>query len=137
MRDVVAMTALTLTEAAPQLHRDDIAAENYTRDLMARCEREQELNAFISIDRTLLSLAARRADEKRRAGQLLGPLHSVPIALKDNINTTGLQTTAGSAGLVEFRAQSDAPVARWLFEAGALLLGKSSMLVPSIGPRFR
>lgn len=127
------MTRLKLTDAAALLRRGDLAAEDYARDLIDRCERQRDLNAFLAIDGAALSLAARKADEKRRAGQPLGPLHGVPIAIKDNINTAALPTTAGTAGLEGFRPTSDAPVVRRLFEAGALLLGKTNMHELSMG----
>lgn len=140
-RAAEAMTWPTLMEAARRLRAGDVAAEDYARDLMDRGERASGLNAFISLDRTALSQAARLKDEQRRAGRHLGSLHGIPIAFKDNINTASLPTTVGTPALEGFRPQFDAPVAQRLFEAGALLLGKTNMHELSMGwtgnnPRF-
>lgn len=72
--------------------------------------------------------AADRLDRERRAGRLRGPLHGIPVLLKDNIDTAdGMTTTAGSLALVGWRPPEDAGVAARLRRAGALLLGKTNL----------
>lgn len=72
--------------------------------------------------------ATRRLDRERKAGHVRGPLHGIPILIKDNIETSDrTATTAGSLALANWRAPSDAPVAASLRAAGAIILGKSNL----------
>lgn len=85
------------------------------------------LNAVIAMNPDALRIAD-QLDEERRAGRLRGPLHGVPILLKDNIDTGDRQlTTAGSLSLSDVPAASDAEVTRRLREAGAVILGKANL----------
>jgi amidase len=73
-------------------------------------------------------LIARALDEDRKAGRLRGPLHGVPILLKDNIATADkMETTAGALALVGARPREDSTIAQRLRQAGAVILGKASM----------
>ena len=85
------------------------------------------LNAVLELNPDALSIAAER-DAERLNGSLRGPLHGIPILLKDNIETGDtLQTSAGSPALVGLPAAQDADVVRKLREAGAIILGKANM----------
>ncbi len=127
------LSELDLKAAASALRRGDFAAEDYARALLARGRRFTWLNAFISQDRDAVLEAARSADEARAAGAPLGPLHGVPVVIKDNIETAALTTTAGTAALRGFRPGRDAPVAARLLAAGAILLAKANMHELAIG----
>src|SRR5207248_2062607 len=71
---------------------------------------------------------ARELDSARAAGRLLGPLHGIPILLKDNVGTADrMQTTAGSLALLNVPVTRDAPVAQRLRDAGAVILGKTNL----------
>lgn len=86
-----------------------------------------KLRAVIEVNPEAERLASERDDE-RRAGRVRGPLHGIPILLKDNIDTAdAMTTTAGSLALEGLRAVTDATVAARLREAGAILLGKANM----------
>ena len=113
----------TAAEAADAIRAGEISSVEYTEALLARCEAGRELNAFIGFDPDAVRVAATEAD--RRGAD--GPLHGVPLALKDNIDTRCMPTTAGTPSLRDHRPETDAPVARALFDAGALLLGKTNM----------
>lgn len=83
-----------------------------------------KLNSFIETSKESLRIAD-QMDAERRAGNVRGPLHGIPIALKDNIDTVDdLKTAAGSLALVDSMPLQDATVAANLREAGAILLGK-------------
>jgi len=85
------------------------------------------LAAVIETNPNAVAIAA-RLDNERRAGTVRGPLHGIPVLLKDNIATAdNLQTTAGSLALVNSRVPADAPIARKLREAGAVILGKANL----------
>jgi amidase len=71
---------------------------------------------------------ARALDEERKAGRLRGPLHGIPVLLKDNIATADkMETTAGTLALVGARPREDSTIAQRLRQAGAIILGKASM----------
>lgn len=124
---------LGVAAAAQAMRRGELAAESYARALLAHNRRHRWLNAFISLDEELLLEAARRADQARAAGEPMGPLHGVPLAIKDNIETREYATTAGTEALRDFHPGRDAPVVQRLAHAGALILGKANMHELAIG----
>src|ERR671932_2738402 len=85
------------------------------------------LNSVIETNPEALSIAD-ALDRERRAGRVRGPLHGVPVLIKDNVATADrMETTAGSLALVGARPERDAFVAQRLREAGAVILGKANM----------
>lgn len=92
-----------------------------------------QLNAYITVTAELAISQAKKAEKelfaakKSKAHRDRGPLHGIPISLKDNIYTRGIRTTAGSKILRDFVPKEDAPVVSRLYEAGAILLGKTNM----------
>jgi mandelamide amidase len=121
------LTALTISEAAAALQRGDITATAYADALLARAARLAELNAFIHHEPAQVRAAARAADQLRASGAKLGLLHGVPLALKDNLDTAGLATTAGTPGLRSNKPGRNAPVVQRLLDAGALVFGKANL----------
>ena len=98
--------------------------ESYIARIMAR---NADLHAVIEINPDALSIAD-ALDAERRAGKIRGPLHGIPVLIKDNIATLDkLQTTAGSLALVGSRVPRDAFIAAQLRAAGAVLLGKTNL----------
>ena len=95
---------------------------------LARIEHlNSNINAFLTVTAELALQDARRAERELLRGHRRGPLHGIPIALKDNICTRGIPATAGSAILRDFVPAEDATVVRRLRRAGAVLLGKTNM----------
>lgn len=123
----VDLTELTVGAAAQMLRAGDLTAESYTQALLDRAAARADLNAFITLDPDQALAAARDADTRRVAGGEVGVLHGVPLALKDNIDTTALATTGGTPKLRGYRPARNAPVAQALLDAGALVLGKTNM----------
>ncbi len=122
------LASLTLAEAAALLKARRTSSVELTRACLARIDKlEPRLNAFITLiaDRALES--AEVADREIGGGRYRGPLHGIPIALKDNIDTAGIRTTAASALFADRVPSEDAEVARRLRQAGAILLGKLNM----------
>jgi mandelamide amidase len=121
------LTELTVVQAVEALRAGDLTAEAYVTALLSRCHALEELKAFTTLDDAQALEAARAADKKRAGGAALAPLHGLPLALKDNIDTAALPTTAATPALRQHRPRADAPVAAALFREGAILLGKNNM----------
>jgi mandelamide amidase len=121
------LTALTIGEAAAALQRGDVTAAAYADALLARAALGSRLNAFIHHDPAQVRADAQAADQRRASGAALGPLHGVPLALKDNLDTAGMVTTAGTPALRGNRPARNAPVVQRLLDAGAVLFGKAGL----------
>lgn len=128
-----AMTALSAAEAVAAMRAGTITALAYADALLARCDAGADLNAFITLDPAAVRAQARAADARRAAGADLGPLHGLPIPVKDSINTADLPTTAGTAALRDFRPAADASLVARLRDAGAIILGKTNLHELSLG----
>jgi aspartyl-tRNA(Asn)/glutamyl-tRNA(Gln) amidotransferase subunit A len=103
--------------------------------LLRRCERlEPTLNAFITLDPERILAEARRTEQELRAGRPRGPLHGVPIAVKDLCWTRGERTTGGSKVLADFVPDEDATVVARLRAAGAIVFGKTNTPEFAYGP---
>lgn len=119
---------LTIAEAAALVRRRRVSPVELAQAALERIERLQpKLNAFITITGEAALEEARRLEEERRAGRLRGPLHGIPIALKDLYDTAGVRTTAASAQYADRVPAEDATVVRRLREAGAVIVGKLNM----------
>jgi mandelamide amidase len=127
------LNGLSATAACDAMRKGDIKAEDYAAALLNRCEAGKQLNAFISLDSAKVMEAARDADRRRASGVYLGPLHGLPIPIKDSINTKDLPTTAGTPALRNFRPKDDAPIVRVIYDGGAILLGKTNLHELSFG----
>jgi aspartyl-tRNA(Asn)/glutamyl-tRNA(Gln) amidotransferase subunit A len=122
------LASLSLAQAAARLKSRQASSVELTEACLKRIEVYQpKLNAFITVLREEALKQAREADVELRAGRSRGPLHGIPIALKDNIDTMGIRTTAASAVFDDRVPKEDAEVARRLKEAGAVLLGKLNL----------
>jgi len=117
----------TATEAINQIRSGSITAEHYASRLLERFRETKELNAITWIDESRVLEDARFVDGARSKGQPLGPLAGLPIIIKDNINTVGFPTTAGTPALKGSYPKSNAPVVDILLNNGAILFGKTNM----------
>jgi Asp-tRNA(Asn)/Glu-tRNA(Gln) amidotransferase A subunit family amidase len=117
---------LTATEAAAEIARGAISAEDYTRACLDRIEAlDREIRAFVHLDRDHALAQARRLDERRLEGHALGPLHGIPVAIKDIIDTADYPTECGSPLVAGRRPRQDATVVTKLRAAGAVIIGKT------------
>src|SRR5215472_9184535 len=120
------LTALTATEAAAEIARGAVSAEDYVRACLDRIEGlDGEIKAFAHLDREHALAQARALDERRIQGHPLGPLHGVPVAIKDIIDTADFPTELGSPLAAGRRPWRDATVVARLRAAGAVIIGKS------------
>jgi aspartyl-tRNA(Asn)/glutamyl-tRNA(Gln) amidotransferase subunit A len=122
------LTFASIEELAPLLEKKKISPVELAQWYLSRIERlNPQLNAFITVTAERAIAEARVAERELARGRRRGPLHGIPIALKDNIWTRGIRTTAGSAILRDFVPTEDATVVRRLKKAGAVLLGKTNL----------
>ena len=91
------LVQLTASEAAAEIARGAISAEDYTRACLDRIEAlDGEIKAFVHLDREHALAQARALDERRTHGHSIGPLHGIPVAIKDIIDTADYPTELGS-----------------------------------------
>lgn len=128
-----ALTDLTALDAVTAMRNGDMTAEAYANALIDRCEAGKHLNAFISFEPQRVLEAARVADAARAAGATPGPLHGLPIPVKDSVNTKEYSTTGGTRALANFHPADDAELVRRLKQAGAVVLGKTNIHELSFG----
>jgi aspartyl-tRNA(Asn)/glutamyl-tRNA(Gln) amidotransferase subunit A len=119
------LTDLTIAEAARSIEGKQISPVELTEAYLARIERvNPALNAYVTVTAERAREDARRAADEIARGEYRGPLHGVPIGLKDLYATAGIRTTAGSKILADWVPEADSTAARRLREAGSVLLGK-------------
>ena len=122
------LTDLTVAEAAPLIRRRKVSPIELTEACLARIERlEPALNAFVTVTGDAARAAAAEAERLIARGGWLGPLHGVPVAIKDLCATRGVRTTAGSKVLADNVPDFDATVVARLKAAGAVIVGKTNM----------
>ena len=120
------LTALTATEAASEIAHGAISAEDYTGACLERIAAvESEVRAFIHLDAERALAQARALDRLKANGDRLGPLHGIPIGIKDVFDTADYPTEYGSPIFAGRRPEADATAVRKLREAGAVIIGKT------------
>jgi aspartyl-tRNA(Asn)/glutamyl-tRNA(Gln) amidotransferase subunit A len=122
------LSQLSLAEASARIRARTLTPTQLTEACLARIQTyNPKLNAFITVLREQALAQAREMETEQRAGRFRSPLHGIPIALKDNIDTAGIRTTAASAVFDERVPEHDAEVTRRLKEAGAVFVGKTNL----------
>ncbi len=122
------LSYLTISEAAAGLRRKEFSPLELTKDCLARIEAiDGKLHSFITLTAELALRLAEQAEREPRSGKDRGPLHGIPIALKDLYATKGIRTTCHSAVLEHWIPNHDATAVTKLQEAGTILLGKLGM----------
>jgi aspartyl-tRNA(Asn)/glutamyl-tRNA(Gln) amidotransferase subunit A len=116
---------LSVVEGAAAIRDGRLSAVALAEACLGRIDAcEAEIQAWVTVDRPGALEAARRLDAEARAGRLRGPLHGVPVGLKDIIHAEGLKTTAGARGFADTVPREDAACVARLRAAGAVVLGK-------------
>jgi amidase len=119
---------LSIGELAGRIRRDEISPVALTRAMLERIETlDPALHAFVRLTPERALADAERAERALGDGRSLGPLHGVPIALKDLVDTAGIATEAGTKVMAGRVPAADATVATRLRDSGAVLLGKLAM----------
>jgi len=118
----------TISDIGLRLRRGEISPVEITRECLSRIEKQNPaLNAFITVTGDPALRDAAMAEAEILNGQWRGPLHGIPIALKDLIDTAGVWTTAGSELFERRLPGEDAEIVRRLREAGAIIVGKNNL----------
>jgi len=122
------LTGLTLLEASTRIHNGTVTSTQLTKALLARITvYDPKVNAYITVMSAEALKQAAQLDDEARAGKFRSPLHGIPIALKDNIDTAGTRTTAASPMFRTRVPKEDAEVVTKLKAAGAVILGKLNL----------
>ncbi len=121
--DLVALTAI---EAAEKISGGELSAEEYVGACLDRIAAiESTVHAFVHLDPGEALSQARALDERRRNGNAIGPLHGIPVAIKDIFDTADYPTECGSALLKGRRPMRDSTIVARLRSAGAVIIGKT------------
>jgi aspartyl-tRNA(Asn)/glutamyl-tRNA(Gln) amidotransferase subunit A len=119
---------LTIVEAGARLRAGETTAVELLDAVLDRAHlTEAQLHAYLTLDRDGAREAAEQADAELAGGEDRGPLHGIPIALKDNMCTRGLETTAASQILAGYHPPYDATVVSRLRSGGAVIVGKTNL----------
>jgi len=119
---------MTIAEVAPRLAKGELTSEKLTEDCLSQIEAlNPKLNAFITVTADEALKAARAADKDIAGGRYRGPLHGIPVSLKDLVDLKGVRTSAGSLVRKDHVAADDAVVTARLREAGAVFVGKTNL----------
>ncbi|MDQ1470028.1 MAG: aspartyl-tRNA(Asn)/glutamyl-tRNA(Gln) amidotransferase subunit [Bryobacterales bacterium] len=123
-----ALAKLTMAEASKKIHAREITCTQLTEACIQRSGvYNSKVNAYITLMHDEALAQAVQLDAEAKAGKFRSPLHGVPIALKDNIDTAGTRTTGGSAVFEDRYPDEDAEVVRRLKQAGAIILAKANL----------
>jgi aspartyl-tRNA(Asn)/glutamyl-tRNA(Gln) amidotransferase subunit A len=127
------LTGLTIERAARLVRTRKVSAVELARATLERMAVLDRLKAFITVTPELAMTQARRADRDLSRGNYRGPLHGIPVSLKDLYWTKGVRTTAGSKILSDFIPNEDSTATARLAKAGAVLVGKANLHEFAIG----
>jgi amidase len=124
----------SLGDVCARMKSGELSSVQVTETILARiAELDPELHAFVMVLADSALETADRLDRARAAGERLGALHGVPIAVKDLLNTRGIPTASGTTVMRDFIPEEDATVVRRLQQAGAVLIGKTQLTEGAFG----
>ena len=122
------LEGLTIADAARRIEARELSPVELTRACLDRIDRlDPELKTFVTLTRERALADAAQAEADLVAGRYRGPLHGIPVSIKDSLATAGVRTTAGSKHLSDWVPDEDATVVARLKQAGAVVLGKTNL----------
>ena len=125
--DAFTVVEASISEMQVAMADGRVTSVDIVSEYLARIERyEEQLGAALAINPNALE-AARQLDRERAAGEVRGPLHGIPIALKDNIHTTNMPTTGGALAFEGYTPPYEATLVKNLREAGAIIFAKTTL----------
>ena len=124
MNDIIYASAKSIAKA---IKEKEISSFEVVESCLKQIEKvNPKINAVVCIDEEKALSEAKKADDELSKGHIRGPLHGVPMTIKDNLDTAGMVTTGGTKGRESFIPKVDATVVSRLREAGAILVGKTN-----------
>lgn len=125
---VDSLTSLSLTEVSAKIHNLTVTPTQLTKAVLSRIETiDPKLNSYITVMRDEALQQAAELDAEQQAGKFRGALHGIPIAVKDNVDTAGVRTTAASEVFQTRVPGEDADIIRRLKASGAIIAGKLNL----------
>ena len=122
------LMSMTISELAPKIQAKEVSPVELTEAALARVDRLQPvLNSFITILHDQARAQAKEQEAALMRGDYRGPLHGIPVGIKDNLATAGIRTTVGTKVLADHVPGEDAEVVSRIKQAGAIILGKENM----------
>lgn len=122
------LTFLTATELAPKIKNKEVSPVDIVEQSLNRIEKlDPSLNSYITVLNDSAKKQAKEAEQEIMNGNYKGPLHGIPIGIKDNFKTKGVKSTAGAKVFKDFIPEETAPTLQTLTDAGAISLGKQNM----------
>ncbi len=122
------LSELTIKEASEKLSSGEITSLQLTKAVFSKIEQiEPKIGAYITLCKEIAIDMATKSDQRRRAGKVLSEIDGIPIAVKDLFLTKGVRTTAASNILDDFMPAYESTVTKKLWEAGAVLIGKTNL----------
>jgi amidase len=122
------LTTSSASALAAAIRTGDVSSRELLELYLDRIERlDRDVHAVVTLDAERARAAADAADESRARGDALGPLHGLPITIKDAIETEGIRSTGGARELVDHVPTADAPAVTRLKDAGAIVFGKTNL----------
>lgn len=118
---------LNAAEAVAAIRAGKLTSFALVEALAERIEKGKALNAVLGFDRDIALVQAQEYDALAKQGRPLGPLHGLPILVKDNVHVAGFPNAAGTPALKDFHPKRHAPVTQKLVDAGAFVIGKANM----------
>ncbi len=118
---------VSIVELQEQLQAQQLSSRQLVSRHLEAARRVRHLNAYVTLNEEQALAEADRLDALRREQKILGPLHGIPLVVKDNIHVAGIPSTAGTSALRDFSPPQDAPIIKRLKAAGAIILGKANM----------
>src|SRR5215469_8203844 len=119
---------MTIADVSRHIRSKKLSPVELTNWFLQRIKRlNPVLNAYVTLTEERACADAKAAEKEISRGRYRGPLHGIPVSIKDNLVTKGIRTTAGSKVLAEWVPDHDATVVERLKKAGAIILGKTNM----------
>src|SRR5688500_2220010 len=119
---------LNLTDLSKLIVARELSSTEAVKTALARLDHlDDKLNAFITVLREQAAAEAKQADEEIGRGNYRGPLHGIPVTIKDMFETAGVLTTGGSKSLADWVPETDAALVEHVRGAGAIIIGETTL----------
>ncbi len=126
-------TNMNIAQQQKLLHRGKTTSVQLVASYISQASAQRHLRAYIFLDERGARQRAQELDDMRAQGQVLGPLHGIPIVVKDNIHVANMPSSAGTPALKNYTPTEDSEVVHALKQAGAIILGKTNMHELALG----